>query len=81
VILLSLFFSREATGPGAQLLLLGGLVVLAAALGLAAATAARSARLADELAALQDTSAQIRVRGAVALLACSSGSRRRSVSR
>lgn len=69
VILLSLFFSREATGIGAQLLLLGGLAVLALVLGFGVAEASRSARLSAELIALQDSSAQIRVRGAVVLLA------------
>ncbi len=69
VILLSLFFSREATGAGTQLLLLGGLALLAAVLGVALAGASRSMRLTDEFVALQDTSAQIRVRGAIVLLA------------
>jgi len=69
VILLSLFFSQEATGPGGQLLLIGGLAALAAAVGLALARVGRSARVAAALARLQDSSAQIRVRGAVLLLA------------
>ncbi|HEX2156863.1 MAG TPA: cation:proton antiporter [Actinomycetes bacterium] len=69
VILLSLFFSREASGPGAQLLLIGGLVLLAALVGLGLAGAGRSARLSEDLGRLQDSSAQIRVRGAVLLLA------------
>jgi Kef-type K+ transport system membrane component KefB len=69
VILLSLFFSREATGPGAQLLLIGGLVLLAAGVGVGAGRAGRSLRLAEDLGRLQDSSAQIRVRGAVLLLA------------
>jgi Kef-type K+ transport system membrane component KefB len=69
VVLLSLLFSREASGPGAQLLLLGGLVALAAAIGFGLARAGRSPGLAADLDRLQDTSAQIRVRGAVLLLA------------
>src|SRR5919202_2716181 len=69
VILLSLFFSREASGPGAQLLLIGGLVVLAALVGLGLARAGRWMRLSEDLGRLQDSSAQIRVRGAVLLLA------------
>jgi Kef-type K+ transport system membrane component KefB len=69
VILLSLFFSREATGPGAQLLLIGGLVLLAAAVGVGVARAGRWMRLSEDLGRLQDSSAQIRVRGAVLLLA------------
>jgi Kef-type K+ transport system membrane component KefB len=69
VILLSLFFSREAAGPGAQLLLIGGLVLLAALMGFALARAGRWVRLSEDLGRLQDSSAQIRVRGAVLLLA------------
>lgn len=69
VILLSLFFSREASGPGAQLLLIGGLVLLAVLVGLGLARAGRWMRLSADLGRLQDSSAQIRVRGAVLLLA------------
>jgi len=69
VILLSLLFSREATGPGAQLLLIGGLVLLAVGVAVGLARAGRSTRLAADLGRLQDSSAQIRVRGAVLLLA------------
>jgi Kef-type K+ transport system membrane component KefB len=69
VILLSLFFSREATGPGAQLLLIAGLVLLAVGIGVGVARAGRSMRLSEDLGRLQDSSAQIRVRGAVLLLA------------
>jgi Kef-type K+ transport system membrane component KefB len=69
VILLSLFFSREAAGPGAQLLLIGGLVLLAAGVAAGLARAGRSLRLSEDLGRLQDSSAQIRVRGAVVLLA------------
>ena len=45
VILLSLLFSREASGPGAQLLLIGGLVLLAALVGVGLARAGRWMRL------------------------------------
>ena len=69
VILLSLFFSGEATGPGAQLLLIGGLVLLAVGVGATLTRAGRWRRLSEDLGRLQDTSAQIRVRGAVLLLA------------
>jgi Kef-type K+ transport system membrane component KefB len=68
VILLSLSFSREASGPGAQLLLIGGLVLLAVLVGLGLARAGHSMRPAEDLGRLQDSSAQIRVRGAVLLL-------------
>jgi Kef-type K+ transport system membrane component KefB len=68
VILLSLFYSREAVGAGVKLVLLGGFVLLVAALGFAAARAGRSSRLSMSLLRLQDTTAEIRVRGAVLLL-------------
>jgi len=68
VILLSLFFSREATGPGAQILLLGGFALLVAVVGLSIARAGRSMLISGALARLQDTTAQIRVRGAVVLM-------------
>ena len=68
IILLSLFFSRESTGVGAKLVILGGFAVLVAAIGIAVATAGRSSRLSMALLRLQDTTAQIRVRGAFVLL-------------
>ena len=68
VILLSLFFSRESAGLGVQLVLLGGfalatLVALAVLLGLG-----RSMVFTPVLERLQDTTAQIRVRGGFLLL-------------
>jgi Kef-type K+ transport system membrane component KefB len=68
VILLSLFYSQEAVGAGVKLLLVGGFVLLVAALGLAAAGAGRLGPLSASLLRLQDTTAEIRVRGAVLLL-------------
>ena len=68
IILLSLFFSRESTGVGAKLVILGGFALLVAAIGVAIATAGRSSRLSMALFRLQDTTAQIRVRGAFVLL-------------
>jgi Kef-type K+ transport system membrane component KefB len=68
IVLLSLFFSREATGTGTKLLLLGSLAVLALAIGVVVAGAERWARLTAVFARLQDTTAQIRVRGAFVLL-------------
>jgi Kef-type K+ transport system membrane component KefB len=67
IVLLSVLFGAHG-GPGARsgLLLTFGLVV--AGLGLAAATASRWSRLRRVLAALQDSTAQIRVRLAVVLL-------------
>lgn len=66
IILLSVFFSGEG-GTGATLLLLGGLVVLSAAVLLVVRGAEGSARLRAGLVRLQDTTAQIRVRGALLL--------------
>ena len=68
VILLSLFFSREATSTTAKLVLLGGFFLVAAAFLVAIVGAGRSRRLGEALVRLQDTSAQIRVRGAFLLL-------------
>jgi Kef-type K+ transport system membrane component KefB len=68
IILLSLFYSREATGTGTQLLLLGSLVLLAAAIVAVVVGAERSMRLSGVFRTLQDTTAQIRVRGAFVLL-------------
>ena len=67
VILLSLFFSGEA-GVGSTLLLLGGFLLLVAALGVALAGIGRLDALRSTLRRLQDSSAQIRVRGAFLLL-------------
>lgn len=68
VVLLALFFSRGAGGPLAQLALLGGLGLLAVVVALVVLRAARWPRLAMSLLRLQDTTAQIRVRGALLLL-------------
>jgi Kef-type K+ transport system membrane component KefB len=68
VILLSLFYSRESTGTGTRVILLGVFVLLLAMIGVAASRAGRNMRLSNVLLRLQDTTAQIRVRGAVVLL-------------
>ena len=68
IVLLSLFFSGHSSGLGAKLSLLGAFVALAAAVGLAVVGAERSMRLSAALLRLQDTTAQIRVRGAFVLL-------------
>jgi Kef-type K+ transport system membrane component KefB len=67
IILLSLFFSGEG-GVGSTLLLLGGLLGIAAAVFAAVRTADRSAAVMRDLRRLQDTTAQIRVRGAILLM-------------
>jgi Kef-type K+ transport system membrane component KefB len=69
IVLLSLFFSGEASGIGAKLVLLGlfGLFVLA--VGVAVLGAEQSMRISATLLRLQDTTAEIRIRGAFLLLA------------
>jgi Kef-type K+ transport system membrane component KefB len=69
IVLLSLFFSGESRTVGAKLVLLGGFALLVAAIGLAVARVERSMRISAALVRLQDTTAQIRVRGAFVLLA------------
>jgi Kef-type K+ transport system membrane component KefB len=67
ILLLTLLFSREATGLGARLLLLVAFAGLAVALGLALFRVGESQRVMALLTRLQDTTAQIRVRIAVVL--------------
>jgi Kef-type K+ transport system membrane component KefB len=68
VILLSLLFSREMTSTTGKLVLLGALFLVAAAFLFAITGAERSRSLNRALLRLQDTTAQIRVRGAFLLL-------------
>jgi Kef-type K+ transport system membrane component KefB len=69
IILLSLFFSgQHSTDTTGKLVLLGLFALLVAGVGLAIVGFERSARLSGVLASLQDTTAQIRVRGAFVLL-------------
>jgi Kef-type K+ transport system membrane component KefB len=68
IILLSLFFSRDGAGTGAQLVLLALFAVAIALVGLAIVGAEHSMRLSGALRRLQDTTAQIRVRGAFVLV-------------
>jgi Kef-type K+ transport system membrane component KefB len=68
IILLSLFFSGDSSSVGATLLLIGAFVVLVIATGVALAEVEHSSRLSSALTRLQDSSAQIRVRGAFLLL-------------
>lgn len=68
VILLSLLFSRESTDTASQLILLGSLLLVLVAVGLTIAGVEHSMRIRDTLVRLQDTTAQIRVRGAFVLL-------------
>ena len=68
VLLLTLLFSGESTGIGAKLILIGMFVAAIAAVAIGVRQAERSRRVSAALVKLQDTSAQIRVRGAVVLL-------------
>ncbi|HEX6553892.1 MAG TPA: cation:proton antiporter [Ktedonobacteraceae bacterium] len=68
IILLTLFFSREATSTATKLVLLGGFALLAAGFAFVILRLERSKHIAAVLLRLQDTTAQIRVRGAFMLL-------------
>jgi Kef-type K+ transport system membrane component KefB len=68
VLLLSFLFSEAEGGTASRLITLAMFVAIIAATTLALASAGRSRRIDDVLAALQDTTAEIRVRIAVALL-------------
>jgi Kef-type K+ transport system membrane component KefB len=67
IILLSVLFTGEG-GTGATLVLIGCLLGLAAVVLVVARGAERSRRIRADLLRLQDTTAQIRVRGAMVLL-------------
>lgn len=68
VLALSLLFARETDDRSAQLLLVGGFVVLTTLIVVALSAAERSSRLGGVLLRLQDSTAQIRIRGAFLLL-------------
>ena len=68
IILLSLFFSERSSGIVSQLILLATFLTFVAVVGLLIAGFERSPRISKALLALQDTTAEIRVRAAVALL-------------
>ena len=68
VILLSLFFSREATSPIARVILLGGFVLVIVLVVAGVKRLERAMRLSSLLVRLQDTTAEIRVRAAILLL-------------
>jgi Kef-type K+ transport system membrane component KefB len=69
IVLLTLFFSGESSSLGAKLVLLGLLGVLCVAVVAAVTRLEHSMRVMETLVRLQDTTAQIRVRGAFVLLA------------
>jgi Kef-type K+ transport system membrane component KefB len=68
VILLSLFFSEAEGGTASKLIAVGSFVTVMAVLALVLVRAGRSMRIDAVLFRLQDTTAEIRVRIAVALL-------------
>jgi Kef-type K+ transport system membrane component KefB len=68
VLLLSFLFSGEASGVGTKVLLIGVFVLTILAAAVAVIGAEHSKRISATLVRLQDTSAQIRVRGAFVLL-------------
>jgi Kef-type K+ transport system membrane component KefB len=68
VLLLSLLFSRDASGIGSKLILLGAFILLLSFIGLSVAGVGRRMNISNVLVRLQDTTAQIRVRGAMLLL-------------
>ena len=68
IILLSLLFSRDARSTTSTVVLLGSLALVVVAVGVAIAGAERLRPLSATLRRLQDTTAQIRIRGAFVLL-------------
>jgi Kef-type K+ transport system membrane component KefB len=68
IILLTLFFSREAKGTASQVMLLASFVLLAVVVAFVIVRAERLSLISRTLLRLQDTTAQIRVRGAFVLL-------------
>ncbi|MEJ7631579.1 MAG: cation:proton antiporter [Rubrobacteraceae bacterium] len=68
IILLSLFFSGEGASVGSTLLLIGAFLLLVAAVGVTLARVEHLGRVSSALRRLQDTSAQIRVRGTLLFL-------------
>jgi Kef-type K+ transport system membrane component KefB len=69
IVLLTLFFSGESSSVGAKLVLLGLFGLFCAAVVVAVTRLEHSMRVMEALVHLQDTTAQIRVRGAFVLLA------------
>jgi Kef-type K+ transport system membrane component KefB len=68
IVLLTLFFSGESSSFGARVELLGLFAALCVAVVVAVARLGQSMRVMDTFVRLQDTTAQIRVRGAFVLL-------------
>jgi Kef-type K+ transport system membrane component KefB len=68
VILLSLFFSGQASSPLSKLILLAGFAIVIVLLVVGVTRVARMMRISSLLLRLQDTTAEIRVRAAIVLL-------------
>ena len=68
IVLLSLLFSRHSTGLGAQVVLFVAFTLFITAIGLTIARFEKWRRVSEALSRLQDTTAEIRVRGAFLLL-------------
>jgi Kef-type K+ transport system membrane component KefB len=68
VLLLSLVFSESGGSTGSRVVLLGLFALLVVLVATAVALSSRSMRLSDVLVTLQDTTAEIRVRGAMVML-------------
>ena len=68
IVLLSVLFSADSAGIGSQLTLLGAFLGFVAVVGLLIVGFERSGRISRTLVALQDTTAEIRIRAAIALL-------------
>ena len=68
VIVLSLFFSREASSPVAKLILLGGFALVIVLVIAGVKRLERALRLSSLLVRFQDTTAEIRVRASILLL-------------
>jgi Kef-type K+ transport system membrane component KefB len=68
VLLLTILFSRDATGTGEKLILIALFVLVIAVVAFTVGRAEHSMRVSAALRRLQDTSAQIRVRAAFVLL-------------
>lgn len=68
VVMLSLFFSGQSGGVGTKILLFGGFGALCVGAGAAIMLGSHVARISRALLTLQDTTAQVRVRGAFLLL-------------
>lgn len=74
IVLLSVLFSADGSGTGAQVVLLVEYAGLVTAIGVLIAVAGRSHRLGAAIVHLQDTTAEIRVRGRCSWSSCSSSS-------